>query len=116
MNLPIEIQKALIEGKLTEGHAKLLLAIPNPERQKAFYEMIIKNALTVRQTEDKTKEISVKTHKRNIAIDPEIKSLEDELIGILGTKVKIKKSGGGGQIVIEYYSKEELNNILGKIK
>ncbi|PIP28363.1 MAG: chromosome partitioning protein ParB [Candidatus Moranbacteria bacterium CG23_combo_of_CG06-09_8_20_14_all_35_22] len=116
LNLPIEIQKALIEGKLTEGHAKLLLAIPNPERQKAFYEMIIKNALTVRQTEDKTKEISVKTHKRNIAIDPEIKSLEDELIGILGTKVKIKKSGGGGQIVIEYYSKEELNNILGKIK
>ncbi|MFZ2975585.1 MAG: ParB/RepB/Spo0J family partition protein [Candidatus Moraniibacteriota bacterium] len=116
LNLPIEIQKALIEGKITEGHCKLLLAIPNPEKQRAFYELIIKNGLTVRQTEDKTKEVTVHSHKRNIIVDPETKSLEDELIGILGTKVKIKKSGGGGQIVIEYYSKEELNNILGKIK
>ncbi|MDO9230923.1 MAG: ParB/RepB/Spo0J family partition protein [bacterium] len=116
LNLPIEIQKALVEGKITEGHCKLLLAIPNPEKQRAFYELIIKNGLTVRQTEDKTKEVTVHSHKRNIVVDPETKSLEDELIGILGTKVKIKKSGGGGQIVIEYYSKEELNNILGKIK
>ena len=116
LNLPIEIQKALNEGKINEGHAKLLLAIPNPERQRAFFEMIIKNSLTVRQTEDKTREITVKNHKRKISIDPEIKSMEDELGGVLGTKVKIKKSGSGGQIVIEYYSKEELNNILGKIK
>jgi ParB family transcriptional regulator, chromosome partitioning protein len=116
LNLPLEIQKALIEGRITEGHAKLLLAIPNPEKQRAFYELIIKNGLTVRQTEDKTREISVRTHKRNVAIDPEIKSIEDELTGTLGTKVKIKKSGSGGQIVIEYYSKEELGNILEKIK
>jgi ParB family chromosome partitioning protein len=116
LNLPVEIQKALNEGKITEGHAKLLLAIPNPERQRAFYELIIKNSLTVRQTEDKTKEVSVQNHKRKISVDPEIKNLEDELVGVLGTKVKIKKSGNGGQIVIEYYSKEELNNILGKIK
>jgi ParB family chromosome partitioning protein len=116
LNLPVEIQKALNEGKISEGHAKLLLAIPNPERQRAFYELIIKNSLTVRQTEDKTKEVSVQNHKRKINIDPEIKNLEDELVGVFGTKVKIKKSGKGGQIVIEYYSKEELNNILKKIK
>ena len=116
LNLPIEIQKALVEGKITEGHCKLLLAIPNPEKQRAFYELIIKNGLTVRQTEDKTKEVTVHSHKRNIVVDPETKSLEDDLVGILGTKVRIKKSGSGGQIVIEYYSKEELNNILGKIK
>ena len=47
LNLPIEIQKALIEGKITEGHCKLLLAIPNPEKQRAFYELIIKNGLNV---------------------------------------------------------------------
>lgn len=116
LNLPIEIQKALNEGKINEGHAKLLLAIPNPERQRAFFDMIIKNSLTVRQTEEKTREVAVKNHKRKITIDPEIKSLEDELGGALGTKVKIKKSGGGGQIVIEYYSKEELGNIIEKIK
>jgi ParB family chromosome partitioning protein len=116
LQLPPEIQKSLVEGKITEGHAKLLLAIPNPEKQKSFFELILKNGLTVRQTEDKTKEVSVRPHKRKITIDPATKSLEDEISGVLGTKVKIKKSGAGGRIEIEYYSQEELNGIVEKIK
>jgi len=115
LNLPVEIQKAIIENKITEGHAKAILAIDQPEKQRALFEMILKNSLTVRQTEDKTKEISVRTHKRVIHVDPETKELENKLVGILGTKVKITKSGGGGRITIEYYSDEELNNILSKI-
>lgn len=116
LTLPIEIQKALNSGKITEGHAKLLLAIPNPEKQRAFYEMILKDKLTVRQTENLTSEISVRTHKRKLTVDPETKNREDEISSLLGTKVKIKKSGSGGRIVIEYYSPEELDGILGKIK
>jgi ParB family transcriptional regulator, chromosome partitioning protein len=116
LNLPVEIQKALIAGKITEGHCKLLLAIPNAEKQRAFFDLILKNGLTVRQTEEKTKEVSVKTHKRNVKVDPQTKSLEDSLGQILGTKVKFSTSGNGGKIVIEYYSKEELNSILEKIK
>jgi ParB family chromosome partitioning protein len=116
LQLPAEIQKALVEGKITEGHAKLLLAIPNPEKQRAFYEMIIKNDLTVRQTEDKTKEITVRRHKRNISIDPELRNIEDKLSQTFGTKVKVAKSGSGGKIIIEYYSQEELNGILDKMK
>jgi len=115
LHLPIEIQKALIEGKITEGHAKAILAIENPEKQRALFEMILKNNLTVRQTEDKTKEISVKTHTRQVSVDPESKRIEEILVGALGTKVKLAKSGDGGKIVIDYYSKEELNNILSKI-
>jgi ParB family transcriptional regulator, chromosome partitioning protein len=115
LNLPVEIQKALAGGQITEGHAKAILAITNPEKQRALYELILKNNLTVRQAEDKTKEISVKSHKRLMHIDPEIKELENKLVGILGTKVKVTKSGGGGRITIEYYSDEELNNILSKI-
>jgi ParB family transcriptional regulator, chromosome partitioning protein len=115
LNLPMEIQKALSQGQITEGHAKAILAIASPEKQRALFELILKNSLTVRQTEDKTKEISVRTHKRVLNIDPEIKELENKLVGILGTKVKVTKSGGGGKITIEYYSDEELNNILSKI-
>lgn len=115
LHLPIEIQKALIENKITEGHAKAILAIENPEKQRALYEMIIKNSLTVRQTENKTKEISVKTHTRHTVVDPEIRRIEELLAGSLGTKVKVSKSGAGGKILIEYYSSEELNNILSKI-
>jgi ParB family chromosome partitioning protein len=116
LNLPFNIQIGLISEKITEGHAKAILAISNPEKQRALFELILKNNLTVRQTENKTKEVTVKTHKRNISVDPQIKQIEDELSGTLGTKVKLTKSGGGGKITIEYYSQEELDNILSKIK
>jgi len=116
LNLPLEIQKALAEGKITEGHAKSILAVSGAEKQRALYELILKNKWTVRQTEEKTKEVSVRSHNRKIVIDPETKQLEDELAQALGTKVKIKKSGGGGKILIEYYSQEELGSLLDKIK
>lgn len=116
LNLPIEVQRAIIEGKITEGHAKAILALENQEKQRALFELIMKNKLTVRQTENKTKEVSVRSHTRTVNVDPELKDLENKLTGILGTRVKVSRSGGGGKIVIEYYSKEELNNILNKIK
>ena len=115
LNLPVEIQRAIIEEKITEGHAKAILALENPEKQRALFEMIIKQNLTVRQVEDKTKEISVRSHKRAASANPEIKELENKLMGALGTKVKVTKSGRGGKIVIEYYSEEELGSILNKI-
>ena len=115
LNLPVEIQKALIVGEITEGHAKAILAMPNPEKQRALFELIKKNGLTVRQVEEKTKEVSVNAHKRTVNIDPEMKEVENKLMGILGTKVKLAKSGRGGKIIIEYYSNEELSGILSRI-
>lgn len=115
LTLPVEIQKGLIEGKITEGHAKAILSIDNPEKQRAFYEMILKNNLTVRQIEDKTKEISVRSHNRKTTVDPAMKELENVLVEKLGTKVKISKAGDGGKIVIEYYSKEDLDSLLEKM-
>jgi len=115
LSLPVEIQKSLIEEKITEGHAKAILALSNPEKQKALFEMILKNNLTVRQTENKTKETTVKSHKRTISVDPEIVKIENEMSEILGTKVKLSKSGVGGRIIIDYYSKEELENIINRV-
>ncbi|HPN54611.1 MAG TPA: ParB/RepB/Spo0J family partition protein [Candidatus Moranbacteria bacterium] len=114
LNLPMEIQKGLIDGKITEGHAKAILSVDNPEKQRALYELILKSNLTVRQIEGKTQEISVKSHKRKVNIDPQMKQLENALIEILGTKVKISKAGDGGKIIIEYYSKEDLESLLKK--
>lgn len=116
LNLPVEIQKALMEDKITEGHAKAILAIENPEKQKALFDLIIKSGLTVRQTENKSKEVSVRTHKRILSVDPEQKVLEDNLSQALNTKVKLQKSGVGGKIIIEFYSEEELRNIADNIE
>lgn len=115
LNLPVEIQRALAEGKITEGHAKAILAANDPEKQRAFFEMILKNDWTVRQTENKAKEVSVRSHVRSVTDNPELKSIEDALAGALGTKIKLSRTGEGGRIVIEYYSREELENIVNKI-
>ena len=116
LGLPIEIQRALSEGKISEGHARSILAIENPEKQRALFEMILKDNLTVRQTEEKVKEVTVATHQRKIgpSISP-FQIEEESLAARLGTKVSIKKSGNGGKILIDFYSKEELGNILSKI-
>jgi ParB family chromosome partitioning protein len=115
LGLPVEIQRALVSGKITEGHAKAILAITTPEKQRALFEMILKDNLTVRQVEGKVQEISVRSHNRVVNVDPEIKNLENKLIGALGTKVKITKSGKGGRIIIDYYSQEDLDSVLNKI-
>ncbi len=116
LSLPIEVQKGLIDGKITEGHAKTILSLDNPEKQRALYELILKSNLTVRQAEDKTKEVSVKSYHRSASIDPELKRVEEELINLLGTKVKVSKSGDGGKILIEYYSHEDLESLIEKIR
>ncbi|MEI7890672.1 MAG: ParB/RepB/Spo0J family partition protein [bacterium] len=115
LGLPIEVQKGLIEQKITEGHAKAILSLSNPEKQRAMYELILKSNLTVRQVEEKAKEVSVKSYERHKNIDPQTKEMENNLIEKLGTKVKISKAGDGGKIVIEYYSQEDLSSLLGKI-
>lgn len=116
LELPIEIQRGIIEGKISEGHARVILGLKNPQKQLAFYKAIIKNNLSVRVAESKLGQISVRSHKRRRqAIDPEIRNLEERLQEALGTKVAVKKRGKGGKIVIEFYSQEEMENIVGRL-
>lgn len=116
LTLPVEIQRAIIEQKITEGHAKALLSIENPEKQRALFEMILSEELTVRETEDKAREVSVRSHLRTSHdAAPEIVAKESWLSEQLGTKVKIQAKGKGGKILIEFYSNEELNGILGRL-
>ena len=116
LTLPVEIQRAIIEGKISEGHAKALLSIENPEKQRALFELILKDELTVRETEDKAREVSVRSHLRAAREKaPELAAKEEWLTEQLGTKVKIQPKGKGGKITIEFYSNEELNGILGRL-
>lgn len=116
LTLPVEIQRAVMEGRLSEGHAKALLSIENPEKQRALFELILKDELTVRETEERARAVSVRSHTR-VAREaaPEIAAKEEWLTEQLGTKVKIQSKGKGGKITIEYYSPEELNTILGRM-
>lgn len=117
LHLPIEIQRAVIEEKLSEGHAKALLAIENPEKQRALFDLIIREELTVRETEAKVRETHVASHVRSTpSLHPDLARRMEELAHALGTKVKISPSGKGGKVIIEYYSTEELDSLLKKFQ
>lgn len=117
LHLPVEIQRAVAEGKISEGHAKALLAIENPEKQRAVFDLIIREELTVRETELKVRSISVRPHMRNTPVlDAGIVERTERLTQLLGTKVKIAPSGKGGKVVIEYYSPEDLEGLLHRLE
>lgn len=115
LQLPVEIQRAVAEDKISEGHAKALLAIENPEKQRALFELIVRQGLTVRQTESKSREISDRPPRKTSSKDPEIEARESTLSEIFGTKVRIAKTGVGGMIRIDYFSDEEFKNIFSKL-
>ena len=113
LHLPVEIQRALIEGKISEGHAKALLGIENPEKQRALFEMILKSGLTVREAEMEARAVSVRPHVRSEVVVPaEFSERLEKLREKLGTRVKLSPVGQGGKIVIEYYSAEELQGLF----
>ncbi len=116
LKLNPEIQKNISEGKISFGHAKLLLSIEDEEVQKAVCDRIIANDLSVRDTERLIKNIEKVQKKqfkvKNITIErfPEV---EGKLRDILGTKISILYDGKKGKIDIEFYSKEDLRRIAG---
>lgn len=112
--LPSEAQNALAGGSITEAHAKQLLALESEAKQLAMLKKILRYNLTVADTDKEIKRI--KGGKEKKYKDDLDKSREVELEDILSTKVEIKRRGRGGQLVIEFYSEGELNNLLTIIK
>jgi ParB family chromosome partitioning protein len=117
LSLPLEIQKGLISEKISEGHGRVILSLSFPEKQRALYQEIIGSNLTVRQAEEKAKKLSDPILIRRIKkVDPDIKEKEETLSQSLGTKVSIQKFSKGGKIVISFYSREELESLIDRLK
>lgn len=114
LTLPRIIQKDVIEGRLTTGHARVLAGLKNPDEQKNLRDSVIKRELSVRQTELLVKKLQKKgrTKRKAESQDHYIKSLADHLKQSLGTKVEIQRRGKQGTIVIHFYSDDELDRLL----
>jgi ParB family chromosome partitioning protein len=120
LRLPEEIQKQVVDAKLSMGHARALLSLEDAAIQKKMAEVIIDKGLSVRQVEA----LVNKAHQgQNIihaarakAKNRDIEILEEELRKILGTKVFIKDKKGKGRLVIEYYTLDHLDRILGILR
>jgi len=115
LNLPAEVQRAVIEGRIMEGHARALLGLNDPEKILLMYKVVIEQGLNVRQVEQKVRDLTAKKQVDAAAPDPKLMALESELRGKLGTQVKIQRQGQGGKIMIEFFSDEELNEIVHKM-
>jgi len=114
LNLSSEIQELLLEGKLSEGHARAILAVNDPEKQLLIARRIIKDTLSVRETEaivypEKGKKISKKRIK---VLSPRLQEIEDKLREFFGTSVRLVQRKKRGRIEIEFYSEDDLNRIL----
>lgn len=114
LSLPLEVQEALASGKITEAHAKYLLGLEGEAKQINMLKKIIRQNLTVADTDKEIKRLGgTKAAKTKDYFD---RAKEEELADYLSTKVELKRQGRGGKLVIDFYSEEELNEIIHKIR
>jgi ParB family chromosome partitioning protein len=114
LTLPQDIQKDLIEGRLSMGHARVIAGLKDPAQQKKIRDAVVRRSLSVRQVETMAKKAG-QIHRPKSPKprpDPYLESLADDLKRSLGTKVEITKQGNGGRITVYFYSNEELDRLL----
>ena len=118
LTLPEEIINGLSEGKITEGHTRpLLMLADHPEEQLVLFKEILYKKITVREAERLARKIAFdRVRKKEFIPDPEIIELEEEFQEKLGTRVHIDRKELGGQIKIDFFSTEDLRQILEQIK
>ena len=93
LQLPVEVQRALQEEVISEGHARAVLSVPGAEKQMALYEAIVREQLTVREAEARSRSVTPKTYQRTVLSDPTAKQAEEQLMSLLGTRVRVARAG-----------------------
>lgn len=113
LELPNEVQQALVEGKISVGQARALLGVADRAAQHELLQSMLGAKITVRELE----RVAQATNPRGESgrRDPNLAYLEEKLRAALGTKVNITKKGVRGVIHIDFYSNEELGQLIKKI-
>ncbi|MDD3374178.1 MAG: ParB/RepB/Spo0J family partition protein [Candidatus Omnitrophica bacterium] len=118
--LPEEIQKSVLMGSFSMGHARAILSIKDESVQRALWKKTLDKGLSVREVENLVKsETDGYGKKKTKPLDQRdryVVDLEEDLQRALGTKVRIKAQKKRGQVVIEYYSSDDLERIIDIIK
>ena len=116
LNLPEPILRDLREAKLSAGHARPILSLDNEKQQINLWRRIKRDGLNVRDVESLVKKVESTKHKfpkkKKQIKTPFIKDLEERLMHIMGSRVRIRGNEKKGNIEIEFYSKEDLNRLL----
>ena len=116
LNLSKKVMAMVEDNRITPGHGKALLRIPDHNIQLQIANRIMEEELSVRETEKLAKKIleneNIVTEKKIKQKDIYIVDVEERLTNIFGTKVNISKGKKKGKIEIEYYNDEDLDSIV----
>lgn len=117
LKLPKQVQTDLVEGTLSEGHARALLGLERGADQLKARDATIHGGLSVRATEALVRRLKQTDNRkrRPAAGEPAILAAEDALRQALGTKIRICRKGTGGTIEVQFYSMEDLDRIYERI-
>jgi ParB family chromosome partitioning protein len=118
LGLPEEVKEAILNGKITEGHARALLGLADKDSIVAAMDIVIKRELSVRDTEAMVRKINYgrgTTRKKLKQLDQETEDIAKRISKKLGAQAKIVPMSRGGKITIRFASKTELRDILKKI-
>ena len=117
LKLPDYVQKMISTGAISAAHGRTVVTIENEDARRTLCNKIVKEGLSVRETEKLAAEIG-KPKKRPAkkVKNPNVSRVETELKDILGTKININQQGSKGKIEIEYYSADELERIIELLK
>jgi ParB family chromosome partitioning protein len=117
LDLDPSVQEALVDGRLTAGHARAIGGLP-AEHQARVAASVIDQGFSVRQTEEfvrRLREPKAAPARTAQPLDPDLERVEDDLRRRLGTKVTLARSRRGGRIIIEFYSDEELGQLYDRL-
>lgn len=115
LKLPEEIQQGLVDEKISMGHARAILGLKSREEQLELYRKIIARGLSVRQTENLVRETRTLQPPVSVPKSVYIRNIEEKLKQHFQTKVSVMSKKGKGEIIIEYYSEDDLDRIYSKL-
>ena len=119
LKLPAAVRDSLERGLLSAGHARALLSLTSAEDQETLANEAITTGLSVRAVESRVNELLEKTGKKKTksakGVDADTRDAELRLQRALGTKVEIKRKKRGGELLIAFYSEEELIGLFERL-
>jgi ParB family chromosome partitioning protein len=118
LDLAPEVQQAVADGRISEGHARALAGLDDGAAQAETVRRVIDRRLSVRQTEELVRRLQAESSvgaKRTRAVNPDLERLEKGLREALATKVTVTSARRGGRITIDYFDNDELERIYDRL-
>ncbi|MDR1941800.1 MAG: ParB/RepB/Spo0J family partition protein [Endomicrobium sp.] len=118
LTLPDEIQKAIEQGLLSEGHGRAILMVSEDKKRNILFKKILSSKMSVRQAENAARTALTSKENKKKAKSPDTASFEQNLQEALGTKVELRQSAkaGKGSLILHYNTSDELEKIAERLK